>query len=64
MGAQIAEVGALVDAVQEVLEREMLFQIERAEQPLLSTGNCPIMLPAPSLAEGMILPAAWSGSYF
>ncbi|WP_216610374.1 hypothetical protein, partial [Pseudomonas aeruginosa] len=27
-------------------------------------GNCPIMLPTPTLAERVILPAAWGGSYF
>ncbi|RFQ09598.1 hypothetical protein D0N87_32540, partial [Pseudomonas sp. ATCC 13867] len=64
VGAQVTEIQALVDAAQEVLGRDVLFQIERIEQARCPPGNCPIMLPAPTLAECAILPAASGGSYF
>ncbi|AKN25695.1 hypothetical protein AB691_0784 [Stutzerimonas stutzeri] len=37
MGAQVTEIQALVDAAQEVLGRDVIFQVERVEQPLLSS---------------------------
>jgi hypothetical protein len=37
IGAQITEIQALVDAAQEVLSRDVIFQIERVEQALLSS---------------------------
>ncbi|MDT4849021.1 hypothetical protein FQZ97_831300 [compost metagenome] len=37
VGAQVAEVQALVDAAQEVLGRDVLFQIERVKQARLSS---------------------------
>ena len=37
IGAQITEIQALVDAAQEVLGRDVIFQIERVEQALLSS---------------------------
>ncbi|MCY1430066.1 hypothetical protein D9M71_460040 [compost metagenome] len=35
VGAQVTEIQALVDAAQEVLGRDVIFQIERVEQTLL-----------------------------
>jgi len=37
VGAQVTEIQALVDAAQEVLGRDVLFQVERVEQALLSS---------------------------
>jgi hypothetical protein len=37
VGAQVTEIQALVDVAQEVLGRDVLFQVERVEQALLSS---------------------------
>lgn len=37
VGTQITEIQALVDAAQEMLGRDVIFQIERVEQALLSS---------------------------
>ncbi len=37
VGTQITEIQALVDAAQEMLGRDVVFQIERVEQALLSS---------------------------
>ncbi|BAP80976.1 hypothetical protein MT1_3801 [Pseudomonas sp. MT-1] len=37
IGAQITEIQALVDAAQEMLGRDVIFEIERVEQALLSS---------------------------
>ena len=37
VGARVTEIQALVDAAQEVFGRDVIFQIERVEQALLSS---------------------------
>jgi len=61
VGAQITEIQALIDAAQEVLGRDVVFHTERIEQAQLSSRQLPHV---PMLAECVILPAAWDGSYF
>ncbi len=47
-----------------MLGRDVIFQIERVEQALLSLGNCPIMLFAPTLADKAIFQRHGGGRYF
>jgi len=61
MNAQVTDILALVDAAHEVLGRDVIFQIERVEQELLSSRSLPHHAVRPTLADKATLPTAWGG---